>query len=65
MLEKIGRIPRKIRTFVSRSEWLIRLLGLSRSVGTGADPGLLMIQIDGLSRNQLEKALKKWKDALP
>jgi hypothetical protein len=58
MLEKIGRIPRKIRTFLSRSEWLIRLLGLSRSVGTGADPGLLMIQIDGLSRNQLEKALK-------
>ncbi len=58
MLEKIGRIPRKIRTFLSRSEWVIRLLGLSRSEGTGTDPGLLMVQIDGLSRNQLEKALK-------
>jgi endonuclease/exonuclease/phosphatase family metal-dependent hydrolase len=61
MLEKIGRIPRKIRTWVSRSEWVIRFLGLSKSVGTEGEPGLLMIQIDGLSRKQLESALKKGK----
>lgn len=61
MLEKIGRIPRKIRKWVSRSEWVIRLLGLSRSAGTGAEAGLLMIQIDGLSRKQFESALKNGK----
>ncbi len=61
MLEKIGRIPRKIRSWISRSEWVIRSLGLSRSVGTEGEPGLLMIQIDGLSRKQLESALKKGK----
>jgi endonuclease/exonuclease/phosphatase family metal-dependent hydrolase len=61
MLEKIGRIPRKIRTWISRSEWVIRFLGLSKSVGTEGEPGLLMIQIDGLSRKQLESALKKGK----
>jgi endonuclease/exonuclease/phosphatase family metal-dependent hydrolase len=36
---------------------MIRWLGLSRSEGTEAHPGLLMIQIDGLSRRQLEDAL--------
>ncbi len=58
MLEKLGRIPRKIRTAFSRGEWVIRALGLSRYRGTQAHPGLLMIQIDGLSRKQLEAALK-------
>ena len=61
MLEKIGRIPRKIRAFISRSEWIIRSRGLSKSVGTEGEPGLLMVQIDGLSRKQLESALKKGK----
>ena len=61
MLEKIGRIPRKIRACVSRSEWVIRLLGLSKSVGTEAEPGLVMVQIDGLSRKQLEAALDNGK----
>lgn len=61
MLEKIGRIPRKIRAWISRSEWVIRFLELSKSVGTEGEPGLLMIQIDGLSRKQLESALKNGK----
>jgi len=58
MLERLGRIPRKIRIAFSRSEWVIRWLGLSRSEGTEAHPGLLMIQIDGLSRRQLESAME-------
>jgi endonuclease/exonuclease/phosphatase family metal-dependent hydrolase len=61
MLEKIGRIPRKIKTLLSRSEWMMRLLNLSRSEGTEDEPGLLMIQIDGLSRKQLETALEAGK----
>lgn len=44
---------------MSRSEWVIRFLGLPKAKGTGAEPGLLMVQVDGLSRKQLEIALKK------
>lgn len=58
----IGRFElflRFARRWISRSEWGIRLLGLPRSAGTETAPGLIMVQIDGLSRAQLETALKK------
>lgn len=50
---------RRLRRTVSRTEWQVRLRRLSRSAGTGAEPGLVLIQIDGLSRSQLEAALAK------
>jgi len=50
---------RRFRQVISRSEWDIRLLGYSRSEGTAAEPGLVLIQIDGLSRAQLERALRR------
>ncbi len=46
-----------IRHRASRSEWAIRHLGLPVSHGTAEDPGLLLIQIDGLARTQLETAI--------
>jgi endonuclease/exonuclease/phosphatase family metal-dependent hydrolase len=54
-LEVLGR---RIARFFVRSEWFVRLLGLSQSEGTETAPGLVMIQIDGLSHTQLERALK-------
>lgn len=47
----------RLRRRLSRSEWAIRHLGLTPSTGTGEEPGLLLIQIDGLARGQLERAL--------
>lgn len=58
----------KIRFLLSRNEWLIRLLNLQREERsiqpTGAAQenqadGLVMIQIDGLGRDQFESALAK------
>ncbi|MDH3439007.1 MAG: endonuclease/exonuclease/phosphatase family protein, partial [Betaproteobacteria bacterium] len=56
----IGRIEvfvRRLRRWFSRSEWLARLLGLPSSIGTETAPGLVMIQVDGLSQAELERAL--------
>ncbi|MCL5282469.1 MAG: hypothetical protein M1376_21490 [Planctomycetes bacterium] len=41
----------------SRSEWLIRLLRLAKTPGSAGEPGLVLIQIDGLSRGQFQRAL--------
>ena len=49
---------RAIRRRVSRSELAIAFLGLPVSAGTASQPGLVMIQIDGLSRQQMERAMK-------
>lgn len=46
-----------LRRRLSRNEWAIRHLGLTPSEGTAEEPGLLLIQIDGLARRQLEAAL--------
>lgn len=46
-----------LRRRISRNEWAVRHLGLPRSEGTGEEPGLLLIQIDGLARRQLEAAM--------
>lgn len=59
MIDRFEIALRKVRRWLSRNEWGIRLLGLTKSVGTEIAPGLVMIQIDGLSRKQLETALKK------
>lgn len=49
----------RLRRRLSRSEWAIRHLGLTPSEGTSEEPGLLIIQIDGLARSQLEHAIAK------
>jgi len=54
---------RKLRRAVSRAEWTVRLLSLPRMRAAASEPGLILIQIDGLARPQLEKALAK--DRMP
>ncbi|HEX2613340.1 MAG TPA: endonuclease/exonuclease/phosphatase family protein [Fibrobacteria bacterium] len=49
---------RRARSLFSRSEWASRLLKLPRFADDGA-PGLVMIQIDGFSHLELQRALKK------
>jgi endonuclease/exonuclease/phosphatase family metal-dependent hydrolase len=57
MFAKIESWVHSLRRRLSRSEWAIRHLGLTPSEGTSEAPGLLMIQIDGFARGQLERAL--------
>jgi endonuclease/exonuclease/phosphatase family metal-dependent hydrolase len=61
MIGHLERVFSKIFRRLSRSEWGIRLLGLPRSSGTESDPGLVILQVDGLSRTQLEAALRNGK----
>ncbi len=48
-----------VRRRLSRSEWAIRHLRLPVSENTAEEPGLLLIQIDGLPRTELENAMKE------
>ena len=53
---------KNIRTalgWIDRTEWAVRLFRLSRTKGHETVRGLIMIQIDGLSRGELERALAK------
>jgi endonuclease/exonuclease/phosphatase family metal-dependent hydrolase len=50
---------RRLRRRFSRSEWALRRLRLKASEETGSEPGLLLIQIDGLSRQQMERAMAR------
>ncbi|MDY6905636.1 MAG: endonuclease/exonuclease/phosphatase family protein [Thermodesulfobacteriota bacterium] len=59
MVERIYRYIRRIRKKISRSELAVRLMGLDVHTGSNTDPGLVMLQVDGLSMEQLEKALSQ------
>ena len=63
MICRLEVFLRKVRRRFSRSEWLIRLLCLPKSKRTASTPGLVMIQIDGLSHTQLSHALEN--DRMP
>ena len=49
---------RKLRRNLSRGEWSVRWLQLPRITGPTDAHGLMMIQIDGLSRQELNKAIR-------
>ncbi len=49
----------RLGRWLSRGEWTCRLLNLSRSEETANEPGLVMIQIDGLSQREFQKALER------
>ncbi len=59
MIVRAEALLHRLRDFFSRSEWLARFLNMPPPKGTSADAGLVMIQIDGLSLAQLERAIKK------
>jgi len=58
MLTKVETIFRRCRRVLSRSEWLGRLLKLPLSADTSSTAGLVMVQIDGLSHQELKRAIK-------
>ncbi len=47
----------KFKRWFSRSEWSSRLLNLSTSQRTETQPGLVMVQIDGFSKKEFQRAL--------
>jgi hypothetical protein len=57
MIAQMWKRATNLRRLLSRSEWSSRLLNLPKSEGTAAETGLILIQIDGLSRAQFERAL--------
>ncbi len=57
-MKKIYSFFNKLKKAFSRSEWIIKLFSLDSIEGKEHDPGLLMIQVDGLSKNQLLAAIK-------
>src|SRR3989338_45197 len=59
MIGEIGLAIRKLRSAFSRSYWAVRLLRLSKSEGTATAPGLILIQIDGLSYKHFERGLRE------
>ena len=61
MIYRLEVLLRKVRRWVSRSEWLIALLRLPKSKETETAPGLVLIQIDGLSHTQFGRALDNGK----
>ncbi len=50
---------RRLRRRLSRNETMVRWLRLSQCDGAANEPGLVMIQVDGLAFNQLTRALRK------
>jgi endonuclease/exonuclease/phosphatase family metal-dependent hydrolase/glycosyltransferase involved in cell wall biosynthesis len=50
---------RRLRRLLSRSEWSIRLLRLPVVAKAATERGLVLLQIDGLSQTQFERALAR------
>lgn len=59
MFAELESYVHRLRRRFSRSEWAIKHLGLTPSEGTSEQPGLLLIQIDGFARAQLERAIAR------
>ncbi len=61
MIYTTERLLRRARRLISRSEWAVRLLRLPKSETTATEPGLVIIQVDGLSHSQLCAAMESGK----
>ena len=59
MITRVGQFLLAVRRQFTQSEWAIRLLSLPRYKGVSSNHGLVVIQIDGLSRKQFEHACEK------
>ena len=57
MISRIAVRLRWLRKKINRTHWAALLLGIRTPSGEADMPGLIMIQLDGLSRNQMERAL--------
>ncbi|RYD26085.1 MAG: oxidoreductase, partial [Verrucomicrobiaceae bacterium] len=58
LISRIALRWRWLRRVLSRNVWSARLMGVRPPRGEASEPGLVMIQIDGLSRMQFENALE-------
>ncbi len=61
MIQRTHTLLARLRRLFSRTEWAVRLLGLPRSPETSEERGLILLQIDGFSRTELERALRRRK----
>src|SRR3990167_6618241 len=59
MIGKLHGWAQKLRGFLNTEEWLIRLLRLKSENNGASTPGLVMIQLDGLSYANCEKAMRE------
>ncbi len=59
MIGSIEGLIRSTRRRLNRSYWAIRLLGLSKLDQPIQAPGLIMVQIDGLSLTQVQNAMRQ------
>ncbi len=59
MISRVENFFRKLRKRISRSEWAVRMLGLPCDRSDPSAPGLILLQVDGLSLRQLERAMAK------
>jgi endonuclease/exonuclease/phosphatase family metal-dependent hydrolase len=57
LISRIVRLKRRISRKFSRTRWVARLLSRDLSAPHSDQPGLVILQIDGLSRKQLEVAM--------
>lgn len=57
MFSKIEAFIRRNRRRLTHREWAARQKRFRPATGKGEEPGLLLIQIDGLARTQLERAI--------
>ncbi|RYD45213.1 MAG: oxidoreductase, partial [Verrucomicrobiaceae bacterium] len=57
MISRIALRWRWLRRMLSRNVWSARLMGVKPLHGEATEPGIVLIQIDGLSRTQFEKAI--------
>lgn len=56
MIDRVHQFTERIRRAFSRTRWTARLLKRPRAAASDR-PGLLLLQIDGLSRTQFERAV--------
>ncbi len=59
MITSIAFFWKNVRRSFSRSEWALRLLRLPRLRAHADGPGLVMVQIDGFSLTQFQRAVQK------
>ena len=58
MIYRIETALRHTRKLFSRNRFVVWLFGLPKSAGHGHEDGLIILQIDGLSRTQFERAVE-------
>ena len=61
MIVGLELLLRRIRNRLSRTTWAIRRFGLSKEESTHNAPGLVLIQVDGLSETQFQRGFEHGK----